>query len=301
MKVIINSFLLIFLPLFVSAQISSSSPYSIFGLGEPVRMNLNHLSHMGNLSASYADPYHINLANPASMASLKATAFDLSVFTEYSNLSDGNESNTSFGGNLEYISLAFPTRNPYTDVFERKDNDFSHALGFSLIPHSIVGYNISTSEDLEDIGTINTSYVGSGGTYKFIVSNGAKYKNFSAGLNLGYLFGKIRYSRDIEFDILNAYNLDYENNYSVSGFVWNTGFLYSHYLNEKAVKEKTGEVPKFLNLGLTFGSNTSFNTTSNVINLNTQILSSTIATIKHFGVNIRTMLMIQEIFLTLLC
>ena len=162
------------------------------------------------------------------MASLRATAFDVSVFTEFSNLTQGDVSNTSFGGNLEYISLAFPTRNPYTDIFERKDNDFKHALGFSLIPHTVVGYNINTTETLEDFGEINTNYVGSGGTYKFIVSNGAKYKNFSAGLNLGYLFGKINYSRDIEFSLLNAYNLEYETNYSISGFVWNSGFLYNH-------------------------------------------------------------------------
>lgn len=266
-------------PLFIWAQIGASSPYSIFGIGEPVSTNLNPISHMGNLGASYADGYHINLTNPATLASLGATAFDVSAFTEYTRLNEGEQENVSLGGNIQYLSLAFPTRNPYTDVFERKQQDFKHAMGFSLIPHSLVGYNISTEQNIPDFGPIDADYTGSGGTYKFIVSNGVRYKRFSAGINLGYLFGQIRFSRDIRFNTLNSFDLNFENNYSVSGFVWNSGFLYSLYLNEKEVKEVTGKEPNYLNIGLTFGSNTSFNTNSNIINLNVQPVSQTQALI----------------------
>jgi len=243
--------------------------------------NFLHLRHMGGIGTAYLDPYHINIVNPASLGSLQATAFDMSVFNEFSTLSDGENTNTSFNGNLEYLSLAFPTSNPYNDLFEQKERNTSYGMGFTLMPHSIVGYDISSTEIADTLGEIRRNFLGSGGTYKFLFSQGYKYKNFSFGLNLGYLFGKIRYSRDVVFlDKLNAFSVDYESNYSVSGFLYNLGFIYSTVLNKSSIDLKKGVQPKVLNIGLRANTNTSFSTNSNIIDLHRNYSSNVIDTVR---------------------
>jgi len=275
MKIRLFIILLFILPSLVDAQLSTSSPYSRFGIGQMTSTNFNHLQHMGNLGASFRDPYLSNITNPASLASLRATAVDISIFSNFSTLNDGTNTNTSFNGNLEYLSLAFPTKNPYNQLFDESSSDFSHGMAFTLMPHSIVGYDLITSSDLPDVGTVSEVSVGSGGTNKFIISNGVRYKDFSAGLNLGYVFGKIKYSQDILFgELSNTYSIDYENNYSLSGFIWNLGLQYSLLLNHSELKANKGAEAKTLNFGLTYGSNTSINTSSNEINLNTQVINN---------------------------
>jgi len=243
--------------------------------------NFLHLRHMGGLGTAYLDPYLINIVNPASLGSLQATAFDVAVFNEFSTLSDGTNTNTSFNGNLEYMSLAFPTSNPINDIFEQKERNSSYGMGFTLMPHSVVGYDITSTENTDTLGQIRRNFLGSGGTYKFLFSQGYKYKNFSAGLNLGYLFGKIRYERDVFFlENSNAFAVDYESNYSVSGFLWNVGFIYSHILNKSDVDLKKGITPKVLNIGLRANTNTGFSTNSNIIDLHRNFISNSTDTIR---------------------
>ena len=239
------------------------------------------MRHMGGLGSSYVDPYLINIVNPASLGDLKATAFDIAVFNEFSTLDDGENRASSFNGNIEYISLAFPSSNPINDIFEQKTRTSNYGIGLTLMPHSVVGYDINSSEVADTLGEVRRNFSGSGGTYKFLLSQGYKYKNFSAGLNLGYLFGKIRYTRDIVFlDNLNAFSVDYENNYSVSGFLWNVGFIYSTVLNKGKIDSKKGIRPNVLNIGLRANTNTGFNTNSNVIDLHRNYSSGAIDTIR---------------------
>jgi len=263
------------------AQISDNNPYSRFGIGEINNTNFSHLQQMGDLGASYADPYHINIVNPATLANLRTAAFDVGLFTEYSTLSDGNQESTSFNGNLAYLSLAFPLKNPVNELFDRIESDFSHGMAFTIMPHSTVGYNIRSTENIDSIGSVVRDFTGSGGTYKFLFSNGFKYKNFSAGINLGYLFGKIRNERSVEFsDIFNVFGVDYENNYSVKGFLWNLGLHYSLVLNQKEIDQKKGVPSKVFNFGLYGNSATRFSTSSNVENFIVNELTGSLDTVE---------------------
>ena len=45
-----------------------------------------HSTAMGGLSAAYNDPFHLNILNPASLAHLEATAFEVGAFARYANL-----------------------------------------------------------------------------------------------------------------------------------------------------------------------------------------------------------------------
>ncbi|MEZ4906736.1 MAG: hypothetical protein R2771_03620 [Saprospiraceae bacterium] len=59
-------------------------------------------------------------------------------------------------------------------------------MNFTLKPFTNVGYNIKSTEENDDIGSIERYYEGTGGTYKFVSGVGARYKNFSVGVNVGY-------------------------------------------------------------------------------------------------------------------
>ena len=52
------------------AQPKDNAPYSRFGLGDPLNQFFSSAAGMGGLSATYADPFHVNFLNPASLGHL---------------------------------------------------------------------------------------------------------------------------------------------------------------------------------------------------------------------------------------
>lgn len=92
-------------------------------------------------------------------------------------------------------------------------------MSFTLMPHSIVSYNIAAIDSLSSTAPFTRNYVGTGGTYKFLWGNSYKYKNVSGGVNVGYLFGKLKYENKLIFDPGEfAYSDYYSTDYNVSGF-----------------------------------------------------------------------------------
>lgn len=252
---------------FVIAQYSANSPYSRLGLGDPVDNNFMSLRSMGGIGASYIDPYNINVVNPASYGFLDVTSFDMGVFAKYSSLSDNTQSEGLWNGNLAYISIAFPLTNPINEILDRVERSSSWGMNFSLMPHTSVGYNITSIDTLENIGGIEEQFRGSGGTYKFLWGNSYRYKNISGGINLGYLFGKISYQRDLYFtETQGAYDNQFITDYSVNGFIWNAGVIYQMQLN-KEKREKDRNIPaKWMSIGLHGNSKSSFETESTILN-----------------------------------
>lgn len=139
-------------------------------------------------------------------------------------------------------------------------------MGFALMPHSLVSYEISRQDSLPNIGRFDRQFNGSGGLYKVLWGNAVKYKNLSIGVNLGYLFGKIDYERNIDFtERIEAFDNLFSNSYSVRGLYWKTGILYSWTLNKAELEDNIGrEEPVIVSFGLTAKTNTSFSTTSDI-------------------------------------
>ncbi len=245
----------------IYAQTNGNSPYSRFGIGDLVNDNFMHTRMMGSIGSSYIDGYHINIVNPASYASLRATAFDIGLDAKRSTLSSGDNKNTSWNGNLQYISLAFPLGNPLNEILDQKKRKYNLGMSFTLMPNSTVGYNITSQDSLAGIGNIERLYGGDGGSYKFLWGNAIKYKDFSFGLNLGYLFGNIRYEQNITFfDLPFAYQDLFSTEYNMNGFLFGTGAIYSKILNQTELDNKTERVPTLISLGVRLKTSTSFNT-----------------------------------------
>jgi len=238
-----------------------NSPFSRFGIGDLADPNPIYLRHMGGVNAAFADNYHINHVNPASYSFLRATAFDIGLSANRISLSDQSDNNFSdWGGNLEYLSLAFPLRNPLNEVFDREKRDFRHGMGFSLIPISRVSYHILNDEVDPEIGNFTREFIGDGGIYKVQWGNSVFYKNLSVGINLGYQFGKITYERVINFDELTAFDNRFTNDYSLNSFNYNVGAIYQFILNKAQFTKDPNIEVKALNIGIYGNTNTSFST-----------------------------------------
>ncbi len=245
----------------LKAQNDGNSPFSRFGIGNISDDHFMHTASMGGNGSSYIDGFHINIVNPASYASLRNTAFDVGISAKRATLKSSNESFKSWSGNLRYISLAFPIFNPLNEILDRKKRKFNLGMSFTLKPHSSVSYNIESLDSLDGLGEVKRNYIGKGGSYKFLWGNSIKYKDFSFGINLGYLFGKIEYQRQVEFlDLDLPYNNVFSSAYNLRGFYWKIGMMYSLTLNKKALEEKETTAPKLINFGMTFKTKTNFNT-----------------------------------------
>jgi len=258
------------------AQTNGNSPYSRFGIGDITDDHFMHTRIMGGIGNSYIDGYHINIVNPASYASLRATAFDIGMDAKRSTLSSGDNNNTSWSGNLQYISLAFPLGNPLNEILDQKKRKYNLGMSFTLMPNSTVGYNITQQDSLTGIGNIERAYSGEGGSYKFLWGNAIKYKSFSFGMNLGYLFGNIRYEQDITFfDLPAPYQNRFSNEYNLNGFLWEAGALYTKILNQKELEARTVRLPNMLSFGATLKTASSFNTNLTSSQFGVQTLSFT--------------------------
>ena len=152
-------------------QQNDNSPYSRFGIGDITDNNFNHTRQMSGLGASYLDGYHINIVNPASYSFLNSTAFDVGLFAKRTWIEDSKTTTKIWSGNLDYISLAFPLTNPINEVYDGVRSNYKLGMAITLMPHSTVGYNISSLDSIAGIGLFNRNYVGTGGTYKLLWGN----------------------------------------------------------------------------------------------------------------------------------
>jgi opacity protein-like surface antigen len=245
------------------AQPKDNSPYSRLGLGDMVPQTMIAQIGAGGWGAALNDPYHINLLNPASFAFLQSTSFDVGLFAKYARLKGGEEAADVWSGNLRYLALAFPMKSPLNESLDRKSSPLKWGMGISLMPYSTVGYDIQTTEVIPGVDTTLNLYKGTGGTHRLIWSNGLRYKNAAIGLNLGYLFGKINYERQVLFRNLGvAYQTLFDDAISVSGLTWDVGAQIAiplKKINEEGEKELSG---KRLVIGATAHTPTSFQTNS---------------------------------------
>ena len=244
-----------------------NSLYSRFGLGNLVDPYFASNAGMGGISAGYTDLYHLNLVNPASLAGLKNTAFEVGLFVQNTGLkSSTGETDNVWTGNLNYLALGFPLRNPINSAIESLNSPWDFGMAFSLVPYSLVGYDVVNSIEDPRAGAVTNSLKGTGGTYRLNWSNGVSYKNFSLGFSLGYHFGKMTDNRKVVFEELSsAYNVDITNDISIRGLAWNIGAQYSIALNDAEETRVNPTRTKKLIIGAYGNSQTNFTSESSTL------------------------------------
>lgn len=217
----------------LAAVAQENSPYSRYGLGDIVP-NHNILSRaMGGISAGVIDYRSINFTNPASLAMVPNTIFDIAAEADVRTLKSANPPAKFSATNslFSYLQIAFPLT---TRKMFKKDK--SWGMSFGLRPVTRIGYKIEKNERLSNIDSLNTLYEGSGGVNQAFIATGYRIKNLYMGISVGYMFGNKDYSTKLEFinDSVLYYKANYEKKTTFGGIFVNAGLQY-----EMKVKQGT--------------------------------------------------------------
>ncbi len=232
-------FLLSFLILFsihTSAQTSSSSPYSRFGIGDLQFGGFTKNLGMGGTSLGHSLPYNLNLSNPASYSAITLTTFETAVNLNQVQLKTSGKTQNINSTALSYFAFGFP-------IMTKK-----WGAAFGLLPYSNVGYSINDLHTDADGNSELHTYEGSGGLNQFFIGNAVRpFKNFSIGMNASYLFGVINQQRRVEFPYLaNYFNVRVAQETSVGSLYFNFGLQYTidslHFAPSDSIKLVNGKL-----------------------------------------------------------
>ncbi len=180
-RVFPSIFLFLFVALAAKAQVASS-PFSKFGIGEIYGSGLAQNQGMGGVGISNPSSSYLNNQNPALLVFNRNTVFQGGMQIENRKVTDGIANQSFFGGNLNYLAMAFPII---------PGGKWTTSVG--LTPYSHVNYNISFADVASGSNIpINRQETGTGGINQFYWSNGvALSKWLSLGVKASYLFGTI--------------------------------------------------------------------------------------------------------------
>jgi hypothetical protein len=258
---------------FLTAQPKQNSPYSRFGIGDPVPQYFPVQAAMGGMTAAFHDPYHLNFQNPASFAFLRATAFEGALYGKNSNYQSGEVSQSNWSGNLSYLALGFTLNSPINEVLDRVQSPWQAGMGVSLMPYTLIGYNIEAQDTLPDIGAVTNAFEGRGGAYRLNWSSAIKYKNTAAGINLGWVFGKAVFENTTTFDDSlptavfhpRSFRNNFRDQQTFNGFVWRAGLQHDFVLKRLQADRSVPE--RWLTVGIAGEGSRTIRTVADVIRI----------------------------------
>ncbi|WMJ72437.1 hypothetical protein RCC89_04560 [Cytophagaceae bacterium ABcell3] len=234
-------------PVFSQARFDINSPISRDGIGQlhdnqPVR-NIG----MGGTGIANGHQDYINFQNPALLGtrrgllrdrSTKYTKWEASLYN-FNNQYRSPELDASGNTiNFNQFSYLFPIGHRW-------------ATAISLNPFSHVNYNIHSTTSEGDANELQLNERGHGGLYQASFMNSFNLtRNFSAGFQTSYIFGRIRHERFVGSTsqaILDKFGTVENNHYR--GFMFKPGLSY-----RGKIRYKSGEARDsiYFNMGVTY-------------------------------------------------
>ncbi len=222
--------LLILLAIFsaftASAQSTSSSPYSKFGLGDLQQQSLPQNMGMGGVAAgvrTLGGYNNINMLNPASYSAITFTTIDIGAYGTINTLSNSSAKQTGTDFRLNHLAFAVPITKG------------TSALSFGLLPYTDYGYSFKQVTKI-DTNTVNSVYGGEGGLSKAYFGYGFNlFKHLNLGFNVGYIFGNLRQTSSVEIPNYDgsssihpasSFNTRIEKSQSIKGLNYDYGLQY---------------------------------------------------------------------------
>jgi hypothetical protein len=236
---------LFFIVLFALPLISLSqenSPYSRYGIGNLVPQGNIVNRSMGGIAAGFADGptirngelkgqaagQTINFLNPATYSNFMYSTLDVGVQVDSRTLKSTTPADkfTSKNAVISYLQLGFPLLNGNKKAIQK---NISWGANLGLRPVSKISYKIEKDSRLSNIDSLATLYEGSGGLNEAFAGTGFRIKNFSIGLNAGYMFGNKSYSTRLIFinDTVNYLKSNSATKTSIGGLSFNAGAQYA--------------------------------------------------------------------------
>ena len=244
------------------AQPKLNSPYSRYGLGDPVRPFFAAQAGYGGQTAAFHDPYHLNPLNPASYAFLRTATFEGGAYAKYGQYRSNASSLQTWSGNMAYLALGFPLRNAINDLLDRQRSPWHYGMGLTLMPNTRVGYNIAVSDSLPELGRLFNEFKGDGGTYRLSWGHALRYKRTAVGIDLGWLFGRMLYENSAAFrDSFPTFISTRRDDQYISGFLWKAGIQHDWVL--RYLETDSTQPKQWLSFGLSAGPQRRINSTAN--------------------------------------
>ncbi|GGH14439.1 OmpP1/FadL family transporter [Pedobacter zeae] len=207
------------------AQVTTSSPYSRYGLGNIKGSLLPQFRAMGGIATAVGKVTgfnNINMQNPASYAGISLTTIDIGMSASVINLSRNNLSESSFNSTFSHLAFAAPVNR-------------RSALSFGILPYSDLGYSYKNTTKV-DTTTLNQLYEGEGGLSKAYLGYAYRFgDHLKIGGNLEYIFGNLQTTRATEFQSLGAINAKLQNKNSVAGLNYSYGIQYDFNVGKKTL------------------------------------------------------------------
>ena len=200
----------------IRAQNEIVSPYSSYGIGLINRSSNGILDAMGGVSYAIQNPYYINFRNPASYAAFDSLSFvaDAAVSIYTSTMQQNNITQRNTYAKPGYIAIGLPVT-PH----------WRTSLG--IVPFSSIGYSIESTQQIENVGSVDYKYSGKGGINRLYWGNAFKIcKGLTIGLNADYIFGSIFANSNTEFGGDNKLNTYINDVYKVNGIYLTGGIQY---------------------------------------------------------------------------
>lgn len=218
-------------------QLNTLSPYSRYGIGVSQTATFNGsvgLSGTGQAwrpsnyrpevydslarsGATFNDrnTNYINVHNPASFSNFSLTTYEAGMFSQTVNYENNGQSQRKSFANFSHLAMAFPVGSKWGMVFGIK-------------PYSSTGYDFERNATLN--GTdVSYKYSGSGGLNEIFVGTGVQLaKNWSAGVNAKFLFGKRLETERVVYGsgVSNFFNTLDQRNYVYNDFNFDIGVQY---------------------------------------------------------------------------
>lgn len=199
------------------AQQSTSSPYSLYGLGlENFNGTIANKS-MAGLSL-YSDAGAANLQNPASYSDLKLTTFGIG--TSYTNTKINAEGGTGKGSaaTLDYLAIAIPAG--------------KFGFGFGIQPYRSVGYSVR-SPGIDENGEFEEFLEGSGNVNRVYLGGGTEIiKGLKLGVEFQYNFGRLEEERIRGIEDVATFSPRIINQSDISGASYTFSGIYDYSIDE---------------------------------------------------------------------
>jgi len=208
--------MLLFLP-DVKAQNGTSSPFSIFGIGEIETRDFGRTAGMGNVGIGFQSENFLNRRNPAGLTGIDTLrfVFDVSAAIKFSEFLTKTKRNTATDFNFKNLAVGL-----------RLTKRWTGSVGLS--PYSNVGYRLKgPTQSIPGTNEYSAAdFSGNGGVNKFFWANAYElFRGFSLGVTSSYIFGNVIHNED-QGIISNKYTLN------INKMYFDFGMQYSHWFGE---------------------------------------------------------------------
>jgi len=208
---------------YASAQ--ENSPFSRYGIGDPVPGQNIVNRGMGGVSSAYSSGLSVNFSNPAAYSQFRVVTYDIGITLDSRTLKSTNPVLKYKSVNLtpSYVALGMPINQ------KRKIG-----LSFGLRPLTSISYSIAENRKISSSqDSALYLYEGDGGLYQAFVGIGKQWGGLSIGFNTGYMFGRKEIgTRTQPYDSVITYKSNSSTNTTYSNAFINAGLQYEVSLNK---------------------------------------------------------------------